>query len=388
MFARTTEPTMPTTVCRPVSLHSTLLAACTALLSFATAQEPTPPPTTAPVEPPAETAPATPGPAQQPHFLRRRYPQDRDVPVAVVGEKPITLGDLVDHIHERHYPIFRTALAERPEFQRMLTSDLVAPWVRQKADIEALKLRFADELNDPKRLEEAQSAELKRTFQAWLDTYLADRRAQGRTTELDQRQVNSFLADFQLRQGLAAELQGMLDLLEAEDHPRGKLQQFFTDNARVFGGQVKIAHILIQHRDAGTGILLADEAYARATARLADVKARLRADGSNFEEVARLCSEDTRTAREGGVLGNLKRFDERMPAVLCRTAWFLRDGEVSDVVESQYGWHLVKRLEFNQQMFILFTDDAIPTVKGAMRRSRQEDRLFEARQKAGVRLLL
>ena len=99
-------------------------------------------------------------------------------------------------------------------------------------------------------------------------------------------------------------------------------------------------------------------------------------------------SDDTRTGKDGGRLEGVYRFDDRLPAALCRAAWTLRDGEVSDVVESQYGWHLVKRIEAIQNLWFLFTDDAIPTIKTIMRRARQEDLLFQAREKAGVRLLL
>lgn len=336
-------------------------------------------------DPPAPpTRPATP-PA--PHFVVRRYPQDRDVPIAVVGARTLTLGDLVDHLDEKHHPGFRTALEQRPEIQRMLQSDLIAPWVRHFADIEAIRQSVTGTI-DEAALTAAQSEALKQAFQGWLDRYVADRQAAGRPTDLSQRLVNSLLADFQLRHGLGAELQGWLDLLEPKEYTRAQLQTFFTDNARVFGGRVNIAHILIQHRDAGTGILLADEGRARATARLADAKARLVADGSNFEAVARLCSDDTKTAADGGVLRGVARFDDRLPAALCRAAWDLQDGQVSDVVETQYGWHLVKRIDFEQQVFILFTDDAIPSIRDVMHRSRQEQRLFDARGKAEVRLLL
>lgn len=331
--------------------------------------------------------PTTPPAPQQPHHVVVRYPEDRDRPIAEVGDRTLTLGDLVDRIDERHYPGFRTALAERPHVQRMLQSDLIAPWVRQFADLEALRQTFADDIVD-EELEAAQSEALRQQFQAWLDAYVQDLAANGRPTELTQRRVDALLADFQLRQGLAAELQGLLDHLEPDDYNRAQLQQFFQANARYFGGRVTIAHILIQHRDAGTGILLADEGLARAHARLADVRARLRPDGSNFQEVARSYSDDTRTAQEGGKLEHIARFDDRLPAALCRAAWRLADGEVSDVVETQYGWHLIQRLEFSQQMFILFTDDAIPTIRGAMKRARQEDRLFHARERAKVRLLL
>ena len=177
------------------------------------------------------------------------------------------------------------------------------------------------------------------------------------------------------------------DLQAATPIGATQLQAFFNANARVFGGQVKVAHILVQHRDGGTGILLADEGFARANDRLADIRARLRPDGSNFEEVAAR-SDDTRTAHEGGLLGPLHRFDDRMPAALCRAAWNLRDGQISDVVESQYGWHIIKRLDFSQQIFMLFTDDAIPSIRQIMRRALQEERLFQARKTANVQLLL
>ncbi|HEX6812675.1 MAG TPA: peptidylprolyl isomerase [Planctomycetota bacterium] len=333
-----------------------------------------------PAAPPQEPA------ATAPHFIVRQYPRDKDVAVAIVANRSITLGELIDHIDSKHFPGFREAMP-RPEIQRMLQSDLIAPWVRHFADIHALRHCFGEKVVDEKLLTEAQSASLKASFEGWLETYVANRRASGRSTELSQKLVNSLLGDFQLRNGLSAEMQGFLDYLEPGDYQRGQMQVFFNDNARAFGGQVKVAHILVQHRDGGTGILLGEEGLARANARLADIRARLRPDGSNFEEVAAR-SDDTRTAHEGGLLGPLHRFDDRMPAALCRAAWNLRDGEVSDVVETQYGWHILKRIDFSQHLYILFTDDAIPSIRTVMRRSRQEERLFHARKVANVQLLL
>jgi parvulin-like peptidyl-prolyl isomerase len=336
--------------------------------------------------PPADTArpPAIAAPAQ--HFLVRRYPQDKDVAVAVVGSRTLTLGDLVDHLDRRHQPGFRARLEKAPELQRMLQSDLVAPWVRHFADLEALRQTFEKEI-DAAKLEQAQSAALKTAFQTRLEAIASDRNKRG-APELTQDQVNRELDRFQLQYGLAHELQGMLDHLEPGEFNRVQLRNFFNANARAFGGQVTIAHILIQHRDAGTGILLDEQGMALANQRLADVKARLRPDGSNFEEVAQARSDDQRTAREGGLLQGLHRYDDRMPAALCRAAWNLRDGEISDVVETPYGWHILKRIEFAQQVFILFTDDAIPTIEKVMRRAMQEERLFAARKATDLRLLL
>lgn len=355
----------------------------TALLA---AQGPPPdqPPPKAPTQEPARPLGET-----RPHHLVRRYPQDKDVAIAVVGGRTLTVGDLVDHITTRHYPPFRQLLEKNvPEFA-WLGSDLMAPWVRHFADLEALRQAYGDEMKDAAKLEAAQSASLKSGFQRWLDTYVADRKQRGIDAPLTQDRVNQLLSDYQLKNGLAAELQGALDMLEPGEFSRARLQQFFNDNARAFGGQVTMSHILIQHRDAGTGLLLDDEGLARANARLADIKARLRPDGSNFEEIARLYSDDTKTGKDGGILQGVHRYDDRLPAALCRGVWNLRDGEIStDPVETQYGWHLLKRVDFNQQVFVLFTDDAIPTIKSVMMRAMQENRMLAARERTKLRLLL
>lgn len=355
------------------------------LAAVATVAAQDPPAAGVPDAPPAAPA-AKPQQPEHPHFLVRRYPQDKDVAIAVVGSRTLTLGELVDHIDTRHYPGFKQALPARPEIQRMLQSDLVAPWVRHFADLEALRQTFGADL-DPKKLEQAQSDCLKEGFKNWLETYVKNREAQRRPTELSKEQIDSRLSRYQLENGLALEVQGCLDLLEPGDYSRTQLRNFFEANARVFGGLVNIEHILVQHRDSGTGILLDDAGLGLANARLADIKARLRPDGSNFEEVAQR-SDDQKTGRDGGKLDGVHRYDDRLPAVLCRAAWQLRDGEISDVVESQYGWHIVKRIDYAQNVFILFTDDAMPTIKQVMRRAMQEERIFAARQKAGVRLLL
>ena len=40
-------------------------------------------------------------------------------------------------------------------------------------------------------------------------------------------------------------------------------------------------------------------------------------------------------------------------------------GEVSDVIETQYGWHLIKRIEHVQKMFMMFSEQTAPMVKGS-----------------------
>jgi hypothetical protein len=344
---------------------------------------------------PAQPAPPPAGVKQDGgHFIQVHYPKDQDRTVALVDGLPITLGDLVRHIDERHYPGFRQFLSGAddkgtPDGDRILKSDLLAPWVRQLADVTALKAEAKVRGFEPKAAEEALSAALKTGFQEFLDNYVADLTKRGLPTELSKQRMDRLLADYQMRQGLACETQGWLDFLEPQrDWNEAQLNEFFNSDPRIFGGAVTISHILVQHRDAGTGLLLTDEGRGKALARLTEVQARIAKDGSNFEEVARLFSEDTRSAPEGGVLRNVERFDYRLPAILCRAAWSMKDGQISVVLESQYGWHLVKRIEQVQQKYMLFTPGAYPAVRLLKKKMAQENLLFEAREKHKVELKL
>jgi hypothetical protein len=336
-----------------------------------------------------------PPPAERGHCIELAYPRDKERVVAKVDGQPITLDELVTHIEECHHPGFRRYLLGpegkgSPDGARMLRSDLIAPWVRQFADVMALRAENRTRgPSDPDQVKRAQDAALEASFKAYFDAYVADLKSRDLPTDISQQRFHRLLADYQLRHGLACELQGWLDFLAPErDWTNQQLNDYFQANARVFGGSVTLAHILVRNRDAGTGILLAPEPLERAQARLQAVKSRLRPDGSNFEDLAREFSEDTVTAPGGGVLEGVDRFDQRLPAVLCRTAWGLKDGEVSDTVESQYGWHLVKRVEHVQKRYMLFTEGALPTVREAKRRNEQEDVLFAARARFKVQLLL
>ena len=82
-------------------------------------------------------------------------------------------------------------------------------------------------------------------------------------------------------------------------------------------------------------ILLDDpEAVERA---LAELK-----EGAEFDQVARRYSRDS-TGETGGVQGELSRDD--LPPLFADTIFALEPGEVSDVVEAEYGFHLFQVME-------------------------------------------
>ena len=99
-------------------------------------------------------------------------------------------------------------------------------------------------------------------------------------------------------------------------------------------GEVEIAHILLRKGE-GTD---AEAARSRA----AEAKAALDG-GEDFESVAREYSEDDRTSKQGGYIGffGINRYNKDFE----RAAFALeRDGEVSEVIESPVGFHILRRI--------------------------------------------
>lgn len=88
-------------------------------------------------------------------------------------------------------------------------------------------------------------------------------------------------------------------------------------------------------------ILVSDEAVAQAAL------ARIRG-GENFIAVARETSEDETTRNSGGDLGFLPM--GVMPPSFEAAAYALQPGEVSDVVQSEFGYHVIQLVEVDPNL--------------------------------------
>lgn len=93
----------------------------------------------------------------------------------------------------------------------------------------------------------------------------------------------------------------------------------------------QVSHILVTYGD--------DRTEKQARERLAEVQAKLK-QGENFAELAKAYSDDSSSANKGGDLGVVQKgffgdaFDD--------AAFSLQEGQVSQIVETQYGLHLIK----------------------------------------------
>ena len=109
----------------------------------------------------------------------------------------------------------------------------------------------------------------------------------------------------------------------------------------------EVPTVIIDQTHARHILVKINELTSESDARLKIIQLKERLDkGENFEEIARLYSEDT-SATSGGDLGWLSPGDT-VPA-FEQTMNTLLPGQISEPVQSQFGWHLIQVLERRSQ---------------------------------------
>jgi len=103
------------------------------------------------------------------------------------------------------------------------------------------------------------------------------------------------------------------------------------------GTELKARHILIQYK--GNALSESDRTQADALALMGQIKNRL-SKGESFEELASEFTEDPSGKTNGGDLGWFSW--GKMVGPFQDTAFALEPGEVSNVVETTFGYHIIK----------------------------------------------
>ena len=117
------------------------------------------------------------------------------------------------------------------------------------------------------------------------------------------------------------------------------LRTYYEQNAATFGTpeERRASHILIvAPKDAPA----AEREKARATA--TELLAQLRQAPGSFADVARKYSQDDTSAASGGDLGSFQRDKGIDPVISQATYALAKQGDISDVVESDFGYHIVQ----------------------------------------------
>lgn len=103
-----------------------------------------------------------------------------------------------------------------------------------------------------------------------------------------------------------------------------EIKRYYTDHIKEFehGESMRARHILVKDADAA-----------------ADILKKIK-DGADFAETAKQYSEDTGSKENGGDLGYFEK--GRMVPEFENAAFALKPGEVSGIVKTQFGYHIIK----------------------------------------------
>jgi peptidyl-prolyl cis-trans isomerase C len=115
-----------------------------------------------------------------------------------------------------------------------------------------------------------------------------------------------------------------------------EIEAFYTGNAEQFQHpeQVEASHILIKFDPADT-----DQQKEEKRNKLAELKKQID-EGADFAELAKANSQDVGSGEKGGELGYFGR--GRMIKPFEEVAFSLAPGEVGEIVETRFGYHLIK----------------------------------------------
>ena len=119
----------------------------------------------------------------------------------------------------------------------------------------------------------------------------------------------------------------------------GEVERFYRnipeDSIPMINQKVQIAQIVKYPSES-------DQAETQARRRLLELRKRI-LEGEKFSTMAVLYSEDRGTSRKGGELGY--RTAEELDPEFADAAFSLQEGEISGIVESSYGYHIIKLLD-------------------------------------------
>ena len=119
---------------------------------------------------------------------------------------------------------------------------------------------------------------------------------------------------------------------------RQEVEQFYQtmrDSLPEIKESVEISHVLRE-------VTPSTESKQKARNKIAGILQRLRS-GEDFAELARQYSEDPGSAAKGGELGFIQRGD--FVKDFEEVAFALQPGQLSDIVETQFGFHIIQLLE-------------------------------------------
>ncbi len=146
---------------------------------------------------------------------------------------------------------------------------------------------------------------------------------------------------------------------------------YYDENPTLYSTtQIRASHILVK-----------DEAAAR------EIRDQVKSDPSKFAEIAKEKSTDKTSGQKGGDLGMFG--PGRMVPEFERAAFALKPNEISDIVKTQYGYHVIMvtdRKEGERRPFDQVKEQIKATLRNKAIQDQQEKRYAELKQNANVKI--
>jgi len=207
---------------------------------------------------------------------------------------------------------------------------IAGDYVVKKSDVDRMLTYYPPETQQ--RLQEYPAEKetlVKRMLEIKIIADVAKKEKFDQQTEI-KKQLAYVADDFLSREYLAKVVMKNATVSEAD------LKEFYTQNKEQLGvpEQVRARHILFKV-DPASSEDEKKQAKARAEAILKRVKA-----GEDFEKLARIYSDDQTSKTKGGDLGYFS--PGRMVPEFEGAAFYTDPGETSDIVETKYGYHIIK----------------------------------------------
>jgi peptidyl-prolyl cis-trans isomerase C len=146
---------------------------------------------------------------------------------------------------------------------------------------------------------------------------------------------------------------------------------YYDENPNLYSTtQIRASHILVK-----------DEAAAK------EILEQVKADPSKFGDIAKEKSTDKTSGAKGGDLGMFGQ--GRMVPEFERAAFSLKPNEISDIVKTQYGFHIIlvtDRKEGERRPFDQVKDQIKATLRNKAIQDQQEKRYADLKQNANVKI--
>ena len=311
----------------------------------------------------AQAAPETQKAAEAPKPLPEPLP---DV-LARVNGQPVTRADferLVKNIEGGRGPI---PPERRTEVLRAALDQLITYTVlKQEVAARGLTIAEADV--------EAQMQQMQKQFPNAADF---EKALASRNTTVEQLKADARV-DMSIDKMMQAELAVIAAATEAD------AKAFYDKNPDKFEqpSAMRASHILIRVDEK------ADEATRKAArAKIDSLLAKARA-GEDFAALAKQNSDDT-SKEQGGDLGFFQR--GRMVPPFDQAAFNLKPGEISDVVTTQFGYHIIKAGERKDASTVPYDEvkgQVVEYLSKQKNQERVEGFIEEARKKAKIEVLV